>query len=588
MRKLIITEKSSVAKDFADALDCKWLPERKTYLNKSEQTEIVYCVGHLFSLKEPELYDIKFKNWSTLPVIPKNFEYRINESVKPISKQVISLLQEYKNDTIIIATDADREGELIARECLLMAGITDRTKIFRFWESQALTKNVILSGLKNAKPLSEYDGLAESGFARQAADWLVGINFSRLMTNKIHKTISVGRVQTAILAEIARRDKKIREFTPETYCEFYAEFNGDKNLAGILLNTKDGGTRFSDSAVYSDLLNISGKNSVITANESDRKTIQPPQLYNLADLQKDAFKKYEFSPEKTLVIIQKLYEVHKCVSYPRTPSKVMGTKNAELVRTLYEQFSASYAKYNSLITCAEKITADNKRIFDDKKLEAHHALIPLNFIPVEANEEERKIYGMILNRFMCVVAPDYIYDEQTILAESEGYLFNLKGRKIIQNGWKEFCESDKEEESTEQDSPVLDVQNLRITNIVKKMKKTKAPKHYNDASILSFMENPKSEDEQNSLCGIGTQATRHTFIPKLKSRNYITSDGKNIEITETGREVLSKIYNSPLKDLTDAGKTTEWEEKLSSNPPEFLIQIKSYVKESVKAMQKGK
>lgn len=588
MRKLIITEKSSVAKDFANALECKWSAKRRTYLNQSEQTEIAYCVGHLFSLKEPELYDSTFKSWSVLPVIPKNFEYRVNESVKPVARQIMSLLQEYKDDMIVIATDADREGELIARECLSMAGITDTSKIVRFWESQALTKSVVLAGLKNAKPISMYDSLAESGYARQAADWLVGINFSRLMSNKTRKTVSVGRVQTAVLAEIARRDKKISEFMPETYYEYFAEFNGDKNLTGVLLNIKDGGTRFSDDSLYSELKKLSGKEAEVSADGNDRKTVPPPQLYNIADLQKDAFKKYGLSPEKTLSIVQNLYEVHKCVSYPRTPSKVMGTKNVELVQSLYKNFSTSCAEYNDLIPCKEKITKENKRIFDDKKLESHHALIPLDFLSADATVEEKHVYEMILNRFMCAAAPDFIYDEQNVLATSEGCLFALKGRKVIQKGWKGFCTDEKREDGSDgMNSPIPDIQHLQITNIVKKDKRTKAPKHYNDASILGFMENPKSEEQEKSLCGIGTQATRHTFIPKLKARKYIENDGKNIKVTEAGREVLNMLYDSPLRDLTDAGKTTEWEEKLAASPSEFLWEIKSYIKESVGTMKKG-
>ncbi|MBO5526392.1 MAG: DNA topoisomerase, partial [Clostridia bacterium] len=320
---LIITEKPSVAKDFAKALACSFSASDQAYKSRDGEITIVHCVGHLFNLQQPDFYDERFKHWNQLPIIPQQFAYDINSQTKEVAKNVIQHIKNHKNDAILIATDADREGEIIARECLLASRISDYSKIKRFWVSQALTPEVILEGIKNAKPSYLYDDIAEQGFARQKADWLVGMNFTRFMTNMSGVLLTAGRVQTAILSAINNRCESIENFKSEKYYEHFGNFsdNNGNECIGIFLDETEN-TSFPNP--LEKLNNLSGKRASLISNKTEEKKINPPQLYNLNDLQKEAFRLYGFSAERTLQIVQKLYEEYKCVSYPRTPSKVMG------------------------------------------------------------------------------------------------------------------------------------------------------------------------------------------------------------------------------------------------------------------------
>ena len=248
---LILTEKSSVANDFALALNC---PKRTGYYSNGK-IEIAYCVGHLFKLQDPEFYEARFKSWNEIPCIPKQFCYAINESVSKQAHLVLELLKKHKDDEILIATDADREGEIIARECLKLSGISDFHKIKRFWVSQALTPDVILNGIKSARKLYEYNNLAQNGFARQHADWLVGMNLTRYVSVAANKKLSIGRVKTALLSAIENRCSKIENFKSEKYYEFYASF-GAKRFApeckGIYFEPDDK-TKFNNNELSQEL-----------------------------------------------------------------------------------------------------------------------------------------------------------------------------------------------------------------------------------------------------------------------------------------------------------------------------------------------
>ena len=299
---LILTEKSSVAKDFATALNCQQKPG---YFSDGK-TEIAYCVGHLFKLHEPEFYDGRFKSWKEIPCIPKQFRYQINESVSKQAKIVLDLLNKHKFDEILIATDADREGEVIARECLKLSGISDFHKIKRFWVSEALTSEVVLQGIKNAKPLSDYNLLAQNGFARQHADWLVGMNLTRYVSVAANKKLSIGRVKTALLSAIEYRCSQIENFKSEKYYEFYASF-GAKGFApeckGIYFD-KENNTKFKDENLLNTLNSDKGMKATVIENKAEKKEIHPPQLYNITDLEKDAFKYYGYSADTTLILLR--------------------------------------------------------------------------------------------------------------------------------------------------------------------------------------------------------------------------------------------------------------------------------------------
>ena len=580
---LIITEKPSVAKDFAKALACSFSASDQAYKSRDGEITIVHCVGHLFNLQQPDFYDERFKYWNQLPIIPQQFAYDINSQTKDVAKNVIQHIKNHKNDEILIATDADREGEIIARECLLASRISDYSRIKRFWVSQALTPEVILEGIKNAKPSYLYDDIAEQGFARQKADWLVGMNFTRFMTNMSGVLLTAGRVQTAILSAINNRCESIENFKSEKYYEHYGNFsdNNGNECIGIFLDESEN-TSFPNP--LEKLNNLSGKRASLISNKTEEKKINPPQLYNLNDLQKEAFRLYGFSAERTLQIVQKLYEEYKCVSYPRTPSKVMGKDNINLCKLTSSMLLSTYKCYIEVFENGN-YTSSNKRVFDDSKLEAHHAIIPLEVLPKTASADEKKIYCLILERFFLAFCPAHVYEKQTVFLDVNGSKFKVIGRKIIDNGWKTFVTiNTPEEKENLLDSQVLseiDWNNLRLNTITIVPKYTKAPKYFNEASILAFMENPKSIETEGKLVGLGTAATRHTFIPKLLKSKYIEFKKKDIVITELGKAFLEGLTKSPAKLLADISQTTKWEEQLKDNPELFLENIKEYIRISV-------
>lgn len=580
---LIITEKPSVAKDFAKALACSFSASDQAYKSRDGEITIVHCVGHLFNLQQPDFYDERFKHWNQLPIIPQQFAYDVNPQTKDVAKNVIQHIKNHKNDEILIATDADREGEIIARECLLASRISDYSKIKRFWVSQALTPEVILEGITNAKPSYLYDDIANQGFARQKADWLVGMNFTRFMTNMSGVLLTAGRVQTAILNAINNRCESIENFKSEKYYEHYGNFsdNNGNECIGIFLDENEN-TSFPNP--LEKLNYLSGKRASLISNKTEEKKINSPQLYNLNDLQKEAFRLYGFSAEITLQIVQKLYEEYKCVSYPRTPSKVMGKDNINLCKVTSSMLLSTYKCYNEAFENGN-YTSSNKQVFDDSKLEAHHAIIPLEVLPKTASADEKKIYCLILERFFLAFCPAHIYEMQTVFLDVNGSKFKVIGRKIIDNGWKTFVTINPHEEKENiLDSQVLseiDWNNLRLNTITIVPKYTKAPKYFNEASILAFMENPKSIETEGKLVGLGTAATRHTFIPKLLKSKYIEFNKKDIVITELGKAFLEGLTKSPAKLLADISQTTKWEEQLKDNPELFLENIKEYIRNSV-------
>lgn len=580
---LILTEKPSVAKDFASALGC---PFRSGYYSNG-QTEITNCVGHLFRLQEPDFYDGRFKSWKEIPCVPEKFSYAINEGAKRQAELVTSLLRKHRHDAILIATDADREGEVIARECLEQAGITDFSRIKRFWVSQALTPEVVREGIKAAKPISEYDRLSKNGFARQHSDWLSGYNLTRYVSVAAGKKLSIGRVKTAILSAIDTRCSQIQNFKSEKYYEFYGSFGNPHAAAscrGIYLSPENK-TQFARDDLARELKADLSKEAKVIENKTEKKETPAPQLYNLNAVQKDAFKLYGLSAEETLSIIQKLYEEYKCVSYPRTPSKVMGSGNVELVKNIFTELAETHPGLNEALKISD-ISLNNKRCFNDAKLEAHHALIPLKNLPAHANEAETRIYNLVLNRFRIAFAAPFVYNKQTVILSVNSHNYKVTGTQTLDSGWKIFSSaassSDSESETEESQSlENIDWNSLCLLDVETKEKFTKPPKYFNEASILAFMENPRSEDENGKLVGLGTQATRHTFIPELKSNGYIKIENKNILIAPLGKTLIEAVRKSSIKSFADIAQTTEWERRLEENPLGFEDEMKSFIRQAV-------
>jgi DNA topoisomerase-3 len=577
---LILCEKPSVAKDFARALGC----EAKNGYCQGKGIVITWAVGHLFRLYDPERYDPAYKSWDMahLPIIPAVFRY---EPIKKLSPQigiVRSLLAKHSEDTMVVATDAGREGELIARIILSESGITDISRIKRFWVSEALTKEVILKGLQDARPLSDYNVISGEGFARQQADWLIGINLTRLMSVGNTALFSVGRVQTAVLNAIALRNTEVAHFAPVPFIELEASLQSlnETIVKARLVNPKNDQTVFFDDRDYVLAAREYCAQNQISYSESQavKETVRPPKLLNITDLQKAAYKLHGYSPDKTLEIAQSLYEKHKCLSYPRAPSRVMGDQNVGFFKETFELLSAMYPHEARL--CDESvITEGNKNIFNSSVLEDHHALIPLRQLPENAGEQERKVFNIVLQAFFTVCMKDYVYNKKLVLFHIGDYIFQARTREVLQYGFKEVVLETDDNDGDSQEVVNFDAENCKITGLAIVNKHTKPKREFSIDALLGFMENPHNE-KGDKLAGLGTPATRAAIIKLLFDRQYISDERRKLYATAKGLFLLEQIKkNERLNIIADLSQTTKWEKQMSRNPREFLKSIIQYIKD---------
>jgi len=588
---LILTEKPSVAKAFAEALG---VPKKDNFWENSDYC-IVNALGHLLEDYLPEDYDPSLKKWTlgSLPIIPEKVKYKAVEKTKSQLAVIKNCFNRRKNDPFLLATDAEREGELIGAEILDYVGFNNYQNARRFWVSEALTPEVVFTGIKNAKPLSEYTSYKNQGFARQQADWLVGMNLTRLVTLKTGKLLHFGRVQTALLAAIYEREKSIVGFIPEPYFEVKAHLEVDKEKGHYfsvkLFNPENDEfpTRFEkNSRLLSEIESKkdSFKSGVITEIKKEKKTEHPPQLFNLTALQKEAHKKYGYSPEETLNYAQALYEKYKVLSYPRTPSRVMGDENVVLVKSIYDKFAhnTSYAEYIAG-SDPSLINSENKRLFNSAELQDHHALIPLAPLSEAVSVGENAVYFLVLERFFSLLNPPHIYNSVLIDVDISGHLFIGKGIELLQSGWKNFDDWDDEDKNPPKDYSGLEKNiDYPLSEIIAEENKTQPKKHFTFASLLQLMENPRNE-EGKRLTGLGTPATRGTILQKLVERKYITLKGKTILISEDGKFLIDNINkNDDLSVFISIPETTRWEEQLHDNTALFIENIKNFVRASVK------
>ena len=587
---LILTEKSSVAQSFSEALSIPFIKDKGFYSN--DKIEITNCIGHLYELAKPEEYDESYKIWSfeKLPIVPEKYLYNQNNSTIKQIKKVIFLLKKHSHDKIVIATDADREGEVIARIAFKEAGLTDITQCFRFWVSEALTPEVIKKGMENLKPWSEYNELAKKGFARQHADWLVGMNLTPYETLLAgHKiTLPVGRVQTAILAAIAQRNKEVKNFIPTPYyqCIAHLKDNNGNKIDAYLINLENEKLFFTQINHYineaHNFSEINKKVDVLT--ETKQKVLNPPKLLNLTELQKIAARDFDYSSSKTLDLAQGLYEKHKCLSYPRTPSSVLGDDDVFLFKKKFDLLKVHYeiSKF-----CKESlISENNKHIFNSKKLESHHALIPLDNLPNNTTQAEKNIYNIVLNRFFMSCMESCIYDEKTLLIKNGKYKYKAVIKTIVKEGWKAAetklapfgAKKEEVEELQYFDEKSCILEN---TEIIEKM--TTPKKEFTESSLLSFMENPTMENSEEKLIGLGTPATRGKILLKLEEYNYIIKKSKKYYATDKAFFLLKLLFKNPLTaKIANIGQTTQWEKDLETSPEAFEKDIIFYIKECVK------
>lgn len=586
---LILTEKPSVAQSFGNALSIPFNKSQGFYTDGS--TEITNCVGHLYELAKPEDYDELYKHWAfeLLPIIPETYIYNQNEETVKQIKKVTYLLKKHSHDKIVIATDADREGEVIARIVFQEAGLSDISNCYRFWVSEALTTGVIKKGMSALKPWKEYNLLAKKGFARQHADWLVGMNLTPYATLLAgHKiTLPVGRVQTAILAAIAQRNNEVKNFKPTPYfqCVVHLKDNNGNKLDALLENPETKKYFFPELNFYINQAKSFGdiNKEISVKTETKRKTLNPPKLLSLTELQKIAAKDFDYSSSKTLEIAQKLYEEYKCLSYPRTPSSVMGDDDVALFKEKFELLKNDFpiSKY-----CNEKlITKDNKHIFNSKKLDSHHALIPLSKLPSDTNQAEKNIYNIVATRFFMSCMGECVFDEKTLFIQNGKYLYKANIKTPVSEGWKkaekELAPNGAKSETDELQQFDEKTAILKNTEIVKKF--TTPKKEFTETSILAFMENPTMENSEEKLVGLGTPATRGDILSKLEEYKYVSKVSKKYYATDKAFFLLKLLFKNPLTaKIASISQTTEWEKQLESSPEEFERHIIQFIKDCVK------
>ncbi|MBC7713748.1 MAG: DNA topoisomerase III [Rhizobacter sp.] len=588
MKTLILTEKPSVARDFALALGGG--SGGQDGFIENENYVITWAIGHLLAPFDPEDYDPKYKKWSlaTLPIIPADFKFKAQPKTKKQLDVIKRILKRTDLDRLIVATDAGREGELIAR--LILNEGKSKLKSFRFWTSAALTKDVIHLEMKNLKPLHEYDRLFIAGRARQKADWLVGMNLSRLATLKLNDLFSVGRVQTAVLSMLVERRKAIDAFIPVDYFEFKAKFkfkHGDVNAYWFDPKKKEDTKRKDKREEFDELQKrLLNKEAIVKLLNQTEKTSYPQGLYSLTELQRQGNILYGFSATKTLEIAQTLYEKYKCLSYPRTDSKVMAASSFDLVKGLVYKFKDLYPEHFEKFA-AFKVSVKNKTVFDDSRLTDHHGLIPLKDFNGDENSPEGKIFHLVLRRFITNFLENHRYLETDLMIECEKNNFMARGKKIIELGFKVLEGRESEEllpELTLNESGTLKSGEVES-------KKTKPPFEYTEASLLYDMTNPAklvSEADLKKIfrteIGLGTQATRAQIIETLLKRNYINRSGKNLNATDKGILLVDRLNDMPrTKELTSVSQTAKLEQSLQSmaegenDDVEFLENINDFI-----------
>lgn len=546
MKSLVIAEKPSVARDIARVLHC---PKKLPGAMEGKEYIVTWALGHLVTLADPEEYDQKYAQWNldTLPMMPKKMQLVVIRQTAKQFKDVKTQLYRKDVGQIIIATDAGREGELVARWILEKADC--RKPIKRLWIS-SVTDKAIREGFLKLKDGREYNNLYAAAVARAQADWLVGINATRALTCKYNAQLSCGRVQTPTLAMIARREEEIRKFKPE-------EYFGMKLKAGGAVWTwqdkKSGGVRTFQKERMSKLYKeLEGKKLTVTAVEQTSKKSFAPGLYDLTELQRDANKKFGYSAKETLNIMQRLYENHKVLTYPRTDSRYISSDVAE---TLTERLKAcAVGPYRKMAgSLAMKPIRTNASFVDNKKVSDHHAIIPTEqFVQLDhMTVEERKIYDLAVRRFLAVLYPPFEYEQTIMYAEGAGEIFTAKGKIVKSLGWKEAygdftdLEEEEEVEIKEQILPKLkkgncfDTELIQITN-----GKTKPPAPFTEATLLSAMENPVKYMETREAAavkmlgetgGLGTVATRADIIDKLFHTFLMEKRGKDIFITSKAK-----------------------------------------------------
>lgn len=603
MKTLVIAEKPSVGRDIARVLKCSC--SGNGFL-EGDKYIVTWALGHLVTLADPEDYDKKYKEWKMedLPMMPETFRLEVIKQTGKQYQAVKSQIHRKDVGEIVIATDAGREGELVARLILKKAG-TDKP-LKRLWIS-SVTDKAIREGFASLKSGKEYEPLYAAAMCRAEADWLVGINATRALTCKYNAQLSCGRVQTPTLAMIAKREEQIRNFVPKPYYGLRAEAG---NLKLTWRDKRSNGTSSFDKERMEKIREkVSGTPLTIVSVKKTPKRTEPPLLYDLTELQREANKRFDYPAKKTLDIMQRLYENHKVLTYPRTDSRYL---TSDIVPTIQERLKAcAVGPYRKLAGALfnKKITA-RPGFVNDAKVSDHHAIIPTEqFVDLtHMTIDERRIYDLVVRRFLAVLYPAYGYEQTSIIAESNGESFTAHGNIVKSAGWKVvYEEQDDAEETTDPESESERSQNLPELSEGTVLKdacfmltegKTKPPARFTESLLLSAMENPVSfmESDDKALVktlgetgGLGTVATRADIIEKLFSSFLLEKKGKEIWLTSKAKQLLELVP----EDLKKPEMTAEWEMRLSAiakgkeSRASFMKEIRGYSEDLISEIKQG-
>lgn len=587
---LVLAEKPSVGRDLARVLNCN---RKGNGYFEGDKYIVTWALGHLVTLADPEAYDEKYKSWKMedLPLLPAQLKLVI---IKQSGRQ-FNVVREQLNrkdvKEIVIATDAGREGELVARWILEKVNV--RKPIKRLWIS-SVTDKAIKEGFQKLRNGKEYENLYASAVARSEADWLVGINATRALTCKHNAQLSCGRVQTPTIAIVAQREEEIKNFKPRTYYGI-AAVTATLKLTWQDNITKDTKT-FDKDKCDKVISSIENKSARVVGVDKVKKSDFPQQLYDLTTLQRDANKIFGYSAKETLSIMQKLYEQHKVLTYPRTDSRYI---TSDIVDTLKDRVEACgdrpYAKFTGKILRSP--IKSNKNFVDNNKVSDHHAIIPTEQ-PArlsEFNDQERKIYDLVVKRFLAVLYPPFEYEQTTIRAQIGEEFFIARGKRVLNQGWKEIYDNnfDSDESDNSVDEQILPEINKGDTLAIKSLNQTKGetkpPELFTEGNLLGAMENPAKymagenkelADTLGKTGGLGTVATRADIIEKLFNNFLIEKKGKHITLTSKGKQLLELVPG----DLKTPALTAQWEQKLEAiskgtlKKEDFVSHMRSYAK----------
>ena len=632
-KNLLITEKPSVATEFAKVLKCGG--NRKDGYIESDTWIITWCVGHLVTMSYPEKYDENLKFWrlDTLPFMPKEYKYEVIPSVEKQFNIVKSLLQREDVGCIYVATDSGREGEYIYRLVENQVGVANKTRKRVWIDSQ--TEEEINRGIKEAKDLSEYDSLCDSAYLRAKEDYLIGINFSRLLSiiygRRMAKdlgeekiSISVGRVMTCVLGMVVQREREIRNFVKTPYYRVIGTFGEETSSFNAEWKVTEKSKMWESPKLYNEngfkkeneakefILSLKDKKAIITEVKKSKTKENAPLLFNLAEIQNEATKRFKIKPDQTLEIIQNLYE-KKLVTYPRTDARVLSTAVAKVISKnlngLAKGFKDEEIQGYIKKMVDEKYSTDliKTKYVNDSKITDHYAIIPTGqgFENYDALPDlQKQMYKVIVKRFLSIFYPPAEYSKISVTIEVENEQFSASGRVCEKLGYLEVAKNEPKKENTEEqpeEQNSLEIlrslkkgEEIGVLNYETKSSETSPPSRYNSGSMILAMENAGKLIEEEELreqikgAGIGTSATRAEIMKKLERIGYIAINTKTqiITPTEKGEKIYDIVFMS-MPDMLNPRLTASWEkglEMVSSKqiePNEFMTKLEAYINSKI-------